>query len=158
MRTDLPITIEVEDPLATANRIRGIREGLAGQRLKDAWIEALELVGNSARDKAPNWLGRLRASIEEEVVQDPLGTYGIVFTDHIEAPFQERGTDPFFPNLDNIEAYASAHGTTAYALALSIAMHGISAKHFFENALLENEMGIVDSIGGVIAEIVEEPY
>ena len=128
-------------------------------RLEEAWERVIELVADAARDLAPEWERTLLSSIEEgEILIDGENVEGEVYTDSPYAAAQERGTDPYFPNLDNIADWAEDHDMSPWALALAIAANGLPERQFMENALTENELEIVELIGQAIGQVLEERY
>jgi len=152
------ITLELTGNQSLEEKLRRLQELEKRGRTQEAWERMVELVGQTARQKVPYWQGDLRASIDEEVGIHDGKIAGTVFSDRFYAPFQERGVAPYFPNLDNIEAWAVDHGMTAWELALVIASRGIIPLRYFESTLLEEENQIVDLVGEVVAEIMEGEY
>lgn len=131
---------------------------LKGQRLKDAWEEMAELVAREARDKAPEWQGTLQAGIDREIIVAGDDITAVIFSDEPYAPFQERGTEPYWPNIDALEPWAADKGYSAFAVARAIATRGLPALKFFEKTLIEHEDEIVGMVGQVITEIMEKEY
>jgi len=157
MRDDL-ISIEIEGAEEVAQALYAAAEGLRGDRLVEPWERVVEFLAAAVREKVRSDLGDLLASINEEVISEDEGLIGSVFSDLAHAPFQERGTDPYFPNLDNLEGWAERHDTTAWVVALAIARRGLHPVHFMEEALEEQTDDIFDLIGFAVAEILEETY
>lgn len=174
MLADLP-TIEIVGSEELQKRLEGIERATRGDRLVEPWERATEVVMRAAEEKAPNWRGVLKNSIDQEVILGGAGggevypgaplrgvtredITGVVYSDEFYAPFQERGTDPYFPNVDALEEWADDHDITAYGLALIISGRGITPRKFFEEALIESEDAVFDLIGEAIAEIMEKPY
>lgn len=139
-------------------RILATAPALRGARLKDAWDEVVELLNIAARQNAPHDLGFLIASIDDEVILGPDAPMGVVFTDQFYAPFQERGTGPYWPNIDNLEGWALRHGTTAFVVARAIARRGIIPLKYFEKTLIDNEDDIVELIGQAVGQVLEGSY
>jgi len=154
------VTIELTGSQTLVEKLERLKELQKQGRTKEAWERMVELVGTTAREKAPFWPGHgeLKASIDEEVGTIGDDIAGTVFSDRFYAPFQERGTEPYFPNLDNLEEWAIDHGVSAWTVALAIATRGIIPLRFFEETLLEEENEIVDLVGEVIAKIMEAKY
>jgi len=171
------IEVELKGSEELQRRLEGIERALRGDRLVEPWQRAVELIGASAVEKAPDWEGRLRASINYEVIlggPGEGGVYGepgtrlrgvereditgVVYTDVFYGPFQERGTDPYFPNLEALELWAEEHGKSAFEVALAISERGIIPLKFFEGALLENEDAVVELIDEVVARVMEQEY
>jgi len=138
--------------------LTGVNRNLKGGRLRDAWEELTEMINIEARGNAPYSEGDLLISIEDEVLVSDDVITGVVFSDVLYAPFQERGTDVYFPNVDALEDWARLHGKTAWSVALSILGRGVPARKYFELTLVENEDEIVRLVGGVVAEILEREY
>lgn len=134
---------------------------LKGQRLQDAWEEMSSMVAAAARDKVAEdvyWEGDLLGSIDHEVIVDGDEVSSIIFADEDYSPFQERGTDPYWPNIDALEDWATDHGLTGYAVARAISGTGLEAQWFFRDTLREHEDDIVARVGEVVAEILEQEY
>jgi len=155
-------SIEITGAEEVANALYEAAKGLRGDRLVEPWERVVEYLAAAVREKVPFDLGDLKASIEEEVIQEDEGLMGSVFSELHYAPQQERGTDPYFPNLDNLEGWAERHGTTAWAVALAIGDYdrgrGLRPQHYMEEALEEQADTIFELIGYAVAEILEETY
>ena len=158
MADEVLFTVELEGTEELVDYLKHVDIGLSGPRLVEAWEAAVGLVAEKVRENAPRDLGYLAAGIGEEVIQDAEELLGIIFSDTFYAPFQERGTDAYFPNLEALEEWAERHGTTAYAVALAIAGRGIIPLRFFENALVDSEDQVVTLIGRATGEIIEQGY
>lgn len=152
------ITIEITGAEELAEKLREAAEGLRGDRLLEPWERVVEFVASSARELCPTDLGVLLGGIDEEVLQDDEGLTGAIFSDTFYAPFQERGTDPYFPNLDNLEDWAERHDTTAWVVALAIARRGIRPQKFFGGALEKNQDLIFELIGEAVGRVLEMEY
>ena len=152
------ITIELIGKDSLEEKLKLLQDLSKYNRMQEAWETMVEIVAGAVRDKAPYWHGDLRISIEEEVRMEDDNMIGEIFSDLFYAPIQERGTDPYFPNVDNLELWAAEHGGSAFGLALVIAARGIVAKKFAEGALLEEETTITGLVGDVIVEIMEGTY
>lgn len=138
--------------------LASVNPNLTGGRLMDAWEDVVELLNIAVRGAAPYDLGYLIASIDDEVILDQGEITGVVFSDLFYTPFQERGTTPYWPNIDALEDWAIRHGTTAYVVARAIATRGIIPLKYFEQALMDSEDEIVQLVGQVVAEILEREY
>lgn len=162
----MPVLLEVE--ISGTEKLREeferIQKDLTGRRLADAWGDATGMLATGAREYAPADEGYLLASIEEEVIQQEEDLTGVVYSDiqsdggDFYAPFQERGTDAYFPNLDALEEWAARHDTTAWLVALAIARRGVPAKKYFERSFLENQEGVFSLIGDSVGQIIEREY
>jgi len=152
------VTIELIGAQTLEEKLERLAELQKQGRMKEAFERAVEFLSDTVSTKAPDWNSDLRTSFDEEVGLIGEDMAGIVYSDKVYAPFQERGTAPYWPNLDNIEAWALAHGMTAYGLALLIAARGIVPLRYAEESLLEEENQIVELIGEAIAEIMEGSY
>lgn len=152
------ITIELKGDEELLRVLEGIRKNLRGDRLIEPWERMTEMVATSAREKAPHDLGYLLAGINEEVIVEGDEIIGVVYNDIFYAPFQERGTGRYFPNLEALEEWAERHDTTPWVVALAIDRRGIIPIKFFEQAILVNKEEIVDLVGSVVIEIMEEEY
>ena len=150
--------IELEGVEELKAYLEFVRRDLSGQRLKDAWETATDLVAEKVRELAPRDLGYLIASVDIEVIQEAEEFLGVVFSDEFYAPFQERGTDAYFPNIEALEEWAERHEVSAYAVALAIAARGIIPLRFFQKALVESEDAVVALIGHATGEIIEQGY
>ena len=155
---EILFTVELEGTEEFVDFLKHVDIGLSGPRLVEAWEAAVGLVAEKVRETAPRDLGYLAAGIGEEVTQDGEDLLGIIFSDTFYAPFQERGTYRYFPNIDALEEWAERHGTTAYVVALAIARRGIIPLRFFEDALINSEDQVVSLIGRVTGEIIEQGY
>jgi len=146
------ITLEGAQPLV--DKLKFLQDLQQSGHMQEAWERMTELVEMTVRDKAPYWLGYLRAGFDAESGVEGADFYGLVFSDVVYAPYQEQGTNPFFPNLDAIEDWAVAHGMTAWDLALIIAARGIIGLKFAEETLIQEEAAIVDLVGDAVAYIM----
>jgi len=151
-------SIELEGDEELLRRLAGIGRALKGDRLIEPWERMTEMVATSERDRAPHDLGFLLASINEDVIVEGDEITGVVYTDMFHAPFQERGTEPYFPNLEALEEWAERHDTTAWVVAMAIARRGIIPLKFAELSILENQEEIVDLVGSVVIDIMEKEY
>lgn len=151
-------SIELEGDEELLRRLAGIDRALKGDRLIEPWERMTEMVGSSARDRAPHDLGFLLASIEEEVIVEDDEIIGVVYSDLFYAPFQEAGKPRYFPNLEALEEWAERHDTSAWVVALAIDRRGIVPIKFFEESILENQEEIVDLVGPVVIKILVEEY
>ena len=151
-------TIELEGDEELLRKLEGIRRNLRGDRLIEPWQRMVEMVAITARDLAPHDLGYLLASINEEVIVEGDEITGVVFSDLFYAPFQEIGRDRYFPNLEALEEWAERHDTTAWVVAMAIDRRGIIPLKFFQEAILKNREEIVDLVGPVVIEIMEQEY
>lgn len=152
------LTIEIEGAKELLRVIEGVDRGLKGNRLREAWERMVEMIGSSAREYAPFDLGYLLASIMEEVLEIDDELVGVIYSDLPYAPFQERGTDPYFPNLFALEDWADRHGMSAWSVAMAILARGVPAKKFFERSLLENQDEVFELVGNFVAELLQEEY
>jgi len=152
------LEIKIQGSEELQKKFERIEKDLTGQRLFDAWVSAVELLAIGARQYVPNDLGYLLASIEEEVIQQDEGYIGAVFSDLPYAPFQERGTDAYFPNLEALEEWAERHNTTAWVVAMAIRARGVLDRRFFERSLFEGEDDVFSLIGESVGQIIEREY
>ena len=156
----LNIAVELLGSEEIQKRLGGLGN-LKGQRLKDAWEEMSSMVASAASDKVSEdvyWRGDLLGSIDHEVIVEGDEISSIIFADEPYAPFQERGVEPYWPNIDALEDWAADHGLTGYAVARAISVTGLEAQWFFRDTLLELEEDIVGKVGQVITEIMEKEY
>ena len=152
------VTIELLGSQTLDEKLERLKELQKQGRTQEAFERAVEFLSSTTSDKAPRWSGVLQASFDEEVGMIGNDIAGTVFSDEIIAPFHERGTAPFFPNLDNIEPWAIDHGVSPWVVALAIAARGIIPLRYAEEALLEEEDQIVELIGEAIGKIMEGEY
>lgn len=152
------VSLELTGNQTLEDKLLRLEELTQRGRLKEAWERMVELLGMTVRATAPAFDRDLIASFDEEVGMQDGEIAGTVFSNLVYAPFQERGTGPYFPNLDNIREWAEAKGGTAFGLALYIAEHGLKPTRYAERSLLQEENEIVALVGEVIAEILEESY
>lgn len=152
LQADLKGDEEVVQTLYTA------RELEKNARVKDAFEAAALLVLLAVQDNAPRWLGFLAASFDSEVGVVEEEPAAMVYTDIFQAPVHERGTDPYWPNIDNLEPWAADHGTTAFKVAAAIATRGIKKLKYGEESLRDLENEIVDLLGSAIGQVLEGNY
>jgi hypothetical protein len=155
------LTIELLQVEEVQRTLEGIREHLRGDRLVEPWERVVEYTANTVRDIVREdvyWRGQLYGSIEGEVhvVGDEIS--GIIYSDKLYAPFQERGTDPYFPNVEALEEWAEDHDISPYLVALAISRRGLEPKKFMEYGLKDTEEQILELVGNVVAEIMEAEY
>ena len=155
------VTIELIGAQTLDEKLARLAELQKAGRMKEAFERAVEYLAETVRDEAPDWLSNLKTSFEEEVGLVGQDMAGIVYSDMLYAPFQERGVDPYWPNIDNLQPWVDDNsdiGGTAYGLALWISTHGIPALKYAEKSLLQEENQIVELIGEAIGEIMEGSY
>jgi len=141
--------------------LEGIREKLRGDRLVEPWERVVEYVASAVRDIIRDdvyWQGRLLGSITDEVLVVGDEISGIVYSDEFYAPFQERGTDPYWPNIEALEVWAEDHDISPFLVARAIASRGLEPKKFMEWGLKDTEEAVLDLVGNVVAEIMEAEY
>jgi len=151
-------TIEVVGAKKAQEHFEKVRAGLRGDRLIEPWQRAVELLRDAVSIGAPYWHGDLQASINEEVIQEEGELTGVVFSDLFKAPILERGTAPYWPNIDALEEWALEHETTAFVVARYISDNGIKAYKYFEKALEDNKDEVHGLIGDYVARIIEKGY
>ena len=157
----LPITIELIGDEEAQLRLQGIRANLRGDRLVEPWERVVEYVADRVREIVREdvyWRGSLLGSIEGEVLVLGDEITGIVYSDEKYAPFQERGTEPYFPNVEALEEWAEDHDISPFLVALAISRRGLEPKKFMERGLREQEANILELVGDVVAEIMEAEY
>ena len=142
-------------------------QNLTGPQKRDAWEEMAALVAAKVREdsrtypalpRTPEWRGDLIASIDHVIIVEGDDISAVIFSDQPYAAVQERGTDPYWPDIDALEPWAADKGYSAFAVARAISMSGIEAKWFFKDALEQSEDEIVSRVGQVIAEVMEKEY
>jgi len=154
----LLLELEITGDEATRRSLEGIVRATRGDRLREPWERAVDLISMAVWNYAPYWRGELRASIAEEVIVEGDEIAGVVYSDLFFAPFQERGTAPYWPNVEALWAWADAHDISPYLVARAIANRGLLPLKFFERALTENENEVWALIDNAIAEIIEAEY
>lgn len=128
-------------------------------RVRDTWDTIAEMVYNELVSRAPRGItGDLVSSFVEESGLHQGTPTAIVFSDLLYAPFQERGTDPYWPNIDNLEDWASNHGLTGFQVAAAIAVRGIIARNYAKDTVVYLEDDITQLVGDVVAELLEGTY
>jgi hypothetical protein len=155
------LTIELIGDEKVQRALEGIRENLRGDRLVEPWERVVEHVANAVRDIVRQdvyWRGRLYGSIEGEVLALGDEITGIVYSDELHAPFQERGTEPYFPNIEALEEWAEDHDISPFLVARAISQRGLEPKKFMERGLREQEETILELVGNIVAEIMEMEY
>ena len=141
--------------------LEGIRRNLRGDRLVEPWERVVEYVASAIRDIVREdvyWQGKLLGSITEEVLFTGDEISGIVFSDEFYAPFQERGTDPYWPNIEALEEWAADHDISPFLVARAIANRGLEPKKYMERGLKEQEEVILELVGNIVAELMEAEY
>ena len=141
--------------------LEGIRRNLRGDRLVEPWERVVEYTANAVREivmRDVYWRGQLLGSITEEVLGSGDEISGIIYSDEFYAPFQERGTNPYFPDLEALEEWAEDHDVSPYVVALAISRRGLEPKKFMELAFWEQGATILDLVGNVVATIMEQEY
>lgn len=161
MLAELSIVIELIGDEEVQRALEGIRANLRGDRLVEPWERVVEYVANAVRDIVREdvyWRGRLLGSIEGEVIVLGDEITGVIYSDETYAPFQERGTDPYFPNIEALEEWAEDHDISPFLVARAISRRGLEPKKFMERGLKEQEEAILGLVGDVVAEIMETEY
>lgn len=151
-------SIEIVGDVKTQRALEAINAGLSGSRLIEPWERATELVASAVRTNVPSWRGELLASIEDEILQRATGIVGVIYSDKFYAPFQERGTDPYFPDIDALRPWAADHGVSAVYLAKLIAARGLIPLKFFEKAMISESDVVHQLIGDYVAVLIEKGY
>jgi len=155
------LSIELIGNEEVQRAFEGIREHLRGDRLVEPWERVVEYTANAVREiirEDAFWHGKLLGSIEGEVQGSGDEIMGVVFSDEFYAPFQERGTDPYFPNVEALEEWAEDHDISPFLVALAISRRGLEPKKFMELAFWEQGATILELVGDVVAEIMEAEY
>jgi hypothetical protein len=155
------LTIELVGSVEAQRALEGIRKKLRGDRLVEPWERVVEYTANAIRDIVrtdAHWRGTLLGSIEGEVLSTGNEIMGVIYSDETYAPFQERGTDPYFPNVEALEEWAEDHDVSPYVVALAISRRGLEPKKFMERGLKEQETVILELVGNVVATIIEAEY
>ena len=155
------LAIELIGNKEVQRALEGIRENLRGDRLVEPWERVVEFVANAVRDIVREdvyWRGDLLRSIEGEVQGVGDEIMGVIYSDELYAPFQERGTNPYFPNIEALEEWAEDHDVSPYIVALAISRRGLEPKKFMERAFWEQGATVLELVGDVIATIIEEEY
>jgi hypothetical protein len=155
------LSIELIGSEEVQRTLEGIREKLRGDRLVEPWERVVEYVANTVRDNVladSHWRGDLLGSIEGEVQVLVNEIIGVIFSDKIHAPFQERGTDPYWPNIEALEEWAEDHDISPFLVARAIARRGLEPKKFMERAFWEQGATVLELVGDVVAEIMEAEY
>lgn len=155
------ITIELIGDEEAQRALEGVRANLRGDRLVEPWERVVEYVASAVRDIVREdvyWRGKLHGSIEGEVLVLGDEITGVIYSDEFYAPFQERGTDPYFPNVEALEEWAEDHDISPFLVALAISRRGLEPKKFMERGLKEQEATVLELVGDVVAEIMEAEY
>lgn len=141
--------------------LEGIRANLRGDRLVEPWERVVEYVADKVREIVARdvyWRGQLLGSITEEVLGSGDEISGIIYSDEIYAPFQERGADPYWPDQEALEEWATDHDVSPYVVARAIARRGLEPKKFLELAFWEQGAIVLDLVGDVVVTIMEQEY
>lgn len=158
------ISVEINGLKETNAQMERIARDLGGERFLDAMRDATIWVQTDAKRYVPVDTGRLRASITPEVRAEGQTVWGVVGSNVHYAPYLETGTRPHWPPMAALETWAARHGTTALAVARSIAKHGTSVYaqrtlgtkgfRYLQRALDTNADRIRAHLGDVVGEIV----
>lgn len=155
------LSIELIGSEEAQRALEGIRANLRGDRLVEPWERVVEYVANAVRDIVRQdvyWRGRLLSSIEGEVQGIGYEISGVVYSDEFYAPFQERGTNPYWPDQEALEEWAEDHDVSTFVVARAIARRGLEPKKFMELAFWEQGATVLELVGDVVAEIMEAEY
>lgn len=141
--------------------LEGTRANLRGDRLVEPWERVVEYVSDKVREiirQDVYWRGQLHGSIEGEVLVLGDEITGVVYSDEFYAPFQERGTNPYWPDQEALEEWAEDHDVSPFVVARAIADRGLEPKKFMELAFWEQGATILELVGDVIATVIEQEY
>lgn len=152
------ITVEITGDAETAAELQRINSDLSGERLEDLWRSAVEVVSEVVRERVPRDLGYLAGSIEEEIIYVDEDIAGTIYSDRFYAPFQERGTDPYFPNVDALEDWAERRGLSVYVVCRAIASRGLEPRRYMTGPLEEKADEVFELIGGGVGQVIEGGY
>lgn len=154
------IEIEFDEAEYTAMRdmLTDVAEFESNPRVHETWEQVMIILETAVAGKAPRWLMRLVASFDSEVGVFEDSITGVVFSDEVHAPFQERGTDAYWPNMEAIEEWSAAHGMDTYYVAKLIAERGVPAIKYAEESLVENAEMITDVLAAGIGRVMEQEY
>ena len=153
------LTVEITGDKALLKKFRGTAAALKGPRMVELWERASELLRDAVVDMVPQWRRVLYTSIDEEPIQVQGDTMlATIYSDEVYAAVQERGTAPYWPNIDNIEAWALDHGMTAYVAARAIANSGVPATQYGLQALQDNAEAIFELTDEAVGMILEMEY
>lgn len=155
MKADLPAGITVQGADELLKFLKGLDENLRASRLQESWEAMLELVLLAVRERVPHWRGNLSTDLGTELYIDEPLISGVVFSDTTYAPFQERGTAPYFPNVDALEPWAEAHDLSAWYVANVIALQGLPPTKFFELGFEDVKDEVVRLVDDVVMSIIE---
>lgn len=164
-RQQIEMIIDLQGDKATMEAYQRLSRGMLGRYTIEAMERVVEYAEGRVVDVVPNDTGDLIANIDSDVeVDGPRGELvGSVWSTLPYAPPQERGTEPYWPNIDNLDFWAERHNTTAFIVARAIARRGLLPKWFFLSALLdlaarpEHLVGPLDvAIGQLIEYVWEE--
>ena len=156
MRTDLPVSVTLEGSEELKRFLEGVNERLRPSRLRESWQSMLELVLLSVSEHTPSWRGDLVGGLGTDLATDESAITGIVFSDTEYAPFQERGTNPYMPNVEALEDWAADHNISPVYVAQVIALRGIIPLKFFEKGFDAVKAEVVSLVDDVVVSILEE--
>lgn len=144
--------------------IRGLQElqqkvdqvvtDLHGRPMLNGMRRATLLVVTDAKKLVPVDTGRLRSSITPEIRAEGNNVIGVAGSNVLYAPYVETGTKPHFPPPAALRVWASRHGVSAHAVAISISRRGTKGVHYMQRAFDQNQGRIKALIGNAVEEIV----
>ncbi len=163
--THIELSIDLRGDESVEEAYGKLRKGMLGKYTFEAMERVVEYAYGRVVEHAPQDLGELIANIDSDVeVEGARGELvGSVWSTLEYAPPQERGTEPYWPNIENLEAWAERHGTTAYVVARAIARRGLLPQWYYLSALVdlaavpEHLVGpFLDAVGKLIEYAWEE--
>ena len=125
----MSVSIQVLNGNSVVNRIENMNEVIQNQVKREIIKSGLK-VETSAKRKAPSDTGRLRSSINNQIINNGFTT--IVRADVDYAMVVEKGSRPHFPPPSALEGWARRHNAEGleFAIALMIARFGTRPRPF----------------------------
>lgn len=147
------VWLEIQGLFEAQQQFEQAARAMQGDAMLNAIRSSTLLVEADAKRNAPVDTGRLRASITPTVRVEGKVVQGVVGSNVVYAPFMELGTRPHWPPIAALEVWARRHGTSAFVVARSIAVKGLKARKFLQNALIKNAAAIRAKIRAAVKSI-----
>lgn len=133
--------------------------GVVASELGSAADDIATRLAGAAKDNAPADRGRLRASLTGKWSRNGSAIRIVYGSNADQAGPMETGTDPFFPPPSELRGWAHrvlGDESAAFAVARSIAEHGIEERRYLRDALAENSHWVIQRLNRAIVSSFEE--
>lgn len=158
----LEINIQGDEEAIAA--LHEVSRQLHGKIIMDGMQTIVEHVALQVAEWAPKWTGTIIKNIDTDVYLSSVAEpeiIGEVFSTEHYAPYMERGWEAgYFPNVDNLMAWAFDHNIDEWALAISLFARGFpEPSRFYSRALGELEHWVegadVAGLATLVGEVIE---